>query len=258
MRIYIHILSCAAFVLLLACSHISDDERLIYVKPTKAVRCVLLEDFTGQRCINCPKASEEIQLLHTVYSEESVVAVAIHSGPLGFRTNDRFMGLSTDIGDSYYDYWNIEHQPVGLVNRGGLLEYKEWSARIREELQKSSPVTILLKSIQEDANKLTIHAEVMATDNDIKGKFQLWVVEDSVSAFQLMPDGTRNDSYIHRHVFRTSINGLWGDEISISGGETITRNYSVKLREEWVMENLSVVGFIYSDKEVLQTVEIDL
>ena len=43
---------------LTACSHIDEDERYIYQKPEQADRTVLLEDFTGQRCINCPKGTE--------------------------------------------------------------------------------------------------------------------------------------------------------------------------------------------------------
>ena len=39
-------------VALMACSHIDEDERLIYVKPVAASRNVLIEDFTGQRCVN--------------------------------------------------------------------------------------------------------------------------------------------------------------------------------------------------------------
>ena len=52
------------FILFLtACSHIDEDDRLIYVKPAEVSRRVLLEDFTGQRCVNCPKANDEIKAL---------------------------------------------------------------------------------------------------------------------------------------------------------------------------------------------------
>ena len=51
-----------------ACSHIAEDEQLIEVAvddmPTNEImRNVLLEDFTGQRCVNCPKAAEIIHQL---------------------------------------------------------------------------------------------------------------------------------------------------------------------------------------------------
>ena len=47
-----------------ACStQIDEDQRLTYVKPAAVGKNVLLVDFTGQRCINCPTASLEIEKL---------------------------------------------------------------------------------------------------------------------------------------------------------------------------------------------------
>ena len=54
-------------LLAVSCSHISEDERLIYVKPAQAARCILIEDFTGQRCVNCPAATAEISKLQQQY-----------------------------------------------------------------------------------------------------------------------------------------------------------------------------------------------
>ena len=84
MNVKIHIFAALATLAFVACSHIDEEDRLIYVKPAAAQRCVLLEDFTGQRCINCPKANDEIHALQEQYGADTVIAVAIHSGPLGF------------------------------------------------------------------------------------------------------------------------------------------------------------------------------
>ena len=59
-----------------ACSHIDEDERLIYVKPADVARAVLIEDFTGQRCINCPAATDVIHQLQEAYGDDKVIAVA--------------------------------------------------------------------------------------------------------------------------------------------------------------------------------------
>ena len=52
MNIKTYILFAFTALAFMACSHIDEDERLIYVKPAAVQRSVLLEDFTGQRCIN--------------------------------------------------------------------------------------------------------------------------------------------------------------------------------------------------------------
>lgn len=246
-----------AAMLLAACSYIEEDERLIYVKPAEVKRHVLLEDFTGQRCINCPKASDEIKALQEQYGEENVIAVGIHSGPLGFHSTDKYVGLSTDTGDEYYSHWALDFQPVGLIDRGTPLEYTAWNARIREELAKSAPVDIdLVLDVKND--QLTIWAEVKGIEGSTTGKLQLWLTEDNVTAFQLMPDGSRNMEYVHQHVFRTAVNGTWGEPVTVKEGETFTtQHYSLTAQNGWNVGNLSVVAFVYNDQGVLQAKKLE-
>ena len=93
----------------------------------------------------------------------------------------------------------------------------------------------------------------MGTDGNTDGHLQLWLVEDDVKAFQLMPDGTRNDDYVHQHVFRTALNGTWGESLTVKEGETQTINHDgMVLNEAWNVANLSVVAFVYNDQGVQQ------
>ena len=252
MNVKTSILTALLTLTMSACSHIDESDRLIYVKPADVKRRVLLEDFTGQRCVNCPKASDEIKALQEQYGEDHVIAVGIHSGPLGFYTKGDYLGLSTEVGDEYYDHWALEYQPVGLIDRGAPLEYTAWNARIREELEKTAPVKIDIELHQND-NQLTVRAEVMGIDGTTSGKLQLWLTEDGITAFQMMPDGTRNMEYIHRHVFRAAINGTWGESVSVAEGETFTtKDYLFAIPEGWNADRLSVVAFVYNDQGVLQ------
>lgn len=253
-KAYITLLFLAA-ILMTACSHIDEDEQLIYVKPAPVERCVLLEDFTGQRCPNCPSASEEIEKLIEQYGD-AIIAVSIHSGPLGFHTNERYYGLSTDVGDDYYNHWNLEFQPVGMVDRGAPVEYTAWGTLVREELQKTAPVEIELGATVGDSLMLDIHTMIKGVDGDTKGKLQLWIVEDSITAFQVMPNGKPNYNYVHQHVFRAAINGDWGDDIEVKEGYTIDKDYTFPLDAEWKIDNLSVVAFVYNDTGVLQVTRV--
>lgn len=255
MRIKTYITLFLVAVLMSACSHIDEDERLIYVKPAPVERCVLVEDFTGQRCLNCPIAAEEIEKLIEQYGD-AIIAVSIHSGPLGFYTNSRFYGLKTELGDNYYNHWNLEYQPVGLIDRGSPAEYTAWGTLIREELQKTAPVEIELSASITDSLELSIHTSVKGVDGGvdghIQGKLQLWIVEDSITAFQMMPDGTLNPNYIHQHVFRDAVNGQWGEDITVQEGYAIDKEYTFPIDVEWKLENISVIAFVYNDSGVLQ------
>lgn len=258
MRIKAYITLFLAALLMAACSEIAQEDQLIYVKPAPVSRSVLLEDFTGQRCVNCPTAADEIVKLHEQYGEDAIIVVSIHSGPLGFHTNSRFVGLSTDEGDAYYNHWNLEFQPVGMIDRGAPAEYTAWGTLIREELQKTAPVDIDLDLTCDDNETVNVNVKVAGVDGDTQGKLQLWIVEDNVTAFQMMPNGTLNNSYTHRHVFRAAVNGEWGDDISVKEGYSLEKEYSFSISSEWVKENLSVVAFVYDNSSVKQVIRADV
>ena len=253
MKIKTYILLLLMVLMAVACSHIDENERLIYVKPEPAKRVVLIEDFTGQRCVNCPNANNIIASLQERFGEDTVIAVAIHAGPLAFYTNAKFLGLRTQTGDEYYDCWGLEYQPVGLINRSAPIEHTAWSAKVLEELQKASPITISLGGqISEDKNTAIVETSVTGVEGVTTGNLQLWLTEDDVTAFQFMPDGTRDDDYHHRHVFRTAINGTWGEEINVGEGQTVCVTHSVPLEKEWDTNKLAIVAFVYTDDGVIQ------
>ena len=130
-KIYI-ILMLAALVLVSSCDEISTDERLTYVEPPQACRGVLIEDYTGQYCVNCPRATEEIERLVEQYGDTSVIAVAIHSGPFS-KNKGELTPLYTEVGDMYFNTWGLSAQPVGLVDRlfdSFPFSFTEWSGGV--------------------------------------------------------------------------------------------------------------------------------
>lgn len=236
-----------------ACDHIAEGDKLIRVKQEPAQRVVLLEDFTGQRCINCPLGSEVIEQLQEVYGD-TVVAVGIHSGPLGFKGNAKNVGLATDLGDEYYNHWNLEYQPVGLINRHGVVNYTDWAKAVKEELAKTSAIDLKANAVLKEGT-IDIAIEAVGKENTVSGKMQIWVLEDGITAMQLMPDGSTNREYVHNHVFRTAVNGTWGEEFTINEGETKKLTHKQVVEPAWNTTNLSIVAFVYNDSGVEQAVK---
>lgn len=269
-RHYAYIIISSICLMLIACDHIADVERIYdpLVKETPADggsgsdgetqetirRVVLLEDFTGQRCVNCPKATDVIDLMHDVFGND-VVAVGIHSGPLGFAGNARVVGLATATGDEYYNHWHLEYQPVGLINRQGPVNYLDWSTAVKEELTKPAPLRLEGTAVLVD-DIITIQIKAEGKDGTVAGKLQVWLLEDGITALQLMPDGSANQTYVHNHVFRTAVNGTWGEDFSVGEGETAERTMTQTMAANWNPEQLSVVAFVYNDSGVQQTVKI--
>ncbi len=241
-----------AMLLFSACStQIDEDQRLTYVKPAAVGKNVLLVDFTGQRCINCPTASHEIEKIQEQYSADTVIAVGMHSGPLGFRGNAKTVGLSTTTGDNYYRQWNVEYQPQGVIDYLGKSDYTAWGGIVHQQLKQTAPLNIKIDA-KTNGTSGSGSVSLEGLDGNIQGKLQLWIVEDSITALQMMPDGTTNRNYLHMHVFRTAVNGEAGESVNVKEGETTTINFSTDFATTWVPRHLWLIAFVYNESGVLQ------
>lgn len=236
-----------------SCSNIDEGDRLIYVKPAEVGRAILIEDFTGQRCVNCPTGTEIINGIVDTYGEDNVIAVGIHSGPLGFAGNSKTVGLMTDTGNEYYTRWDKENkmgQPWVIFNRKTSPDshYNNWAAMVGTIISEKANLSVKIANAYDAAKRtLTTTVGAFGTNGTVNGKLQVWIVEDGVKALQMMPDGKSNKEYIHNHVFRAAVNGTWGEDVTVKEGETTTKQYSYVLPEAWDADKIAVVAFVYND-----------
>ena len=81
-------------------------------------RQVLIEEFTGVRCVNCPDGSEAIETLLNIHGEQ-LVAVSIHSsGSFSVPNDENAYDFRTTEGDNILSFLG---EPIGyptaVVNR---------------------------------------------------------------------------------------------------------------------------------------------
>lgn len=241
-----------------ACDDISSDDRFIDMDTVMPERAVLIEDFTGQNCSNCPDAHAVINLLKEQYGD-AVIAVSIHAGNFGVDVNntsfsDNYIGLMEPEGNEYNDRWNIDSWPAGVVNRhGGAMEHDKWAAAVRSDLSSKAVVDIDVEAGVTEG-KINISTTI-SPKADINGHLQLWITEDDIVAFQ-RNGSKRIPDYRHNHVFRAAVNGTWGEPVTLVDGVHKEMTHTIALRnsktEVWNPSNLSVVAFIYDDSGVLQ------
>ena len=262
------LLACALW----SCDTIKEEDRLIYVEPVEPTEPddstvvnlrVLIEDFTGQRCVNCPTATEAIEKLQEQYGADKVIAVGIHSGPFGHRTtmSSPRLSLCTETGDAYYTQWGIDSQPGVKINRGApVYNYAQYGAIVREELQKITPLDLGL-DVEYDASTRSVDININATTSEnVSGKLQVWVIENNIVDAQYMPDGSPNMEYVHQHVFRTSVTSdIYGDDFNVTDTTPKSVSYQVTLDNTWKAEDVSIVAFVSNTADgVLQVVKTEL
>ncbi|NSW44837.1 MAG: Omp28 family outer membrane lipoprotein [Bacteroidales bacterium] len=234
---------------------------------TTYVQKVLIEDFTGHRCGNCPRAHEKLHQLIVLYGNK-IIGIALHSGffatplppsyPADFRTNEA-EELATTFG--------VTQWPIGMVNRTAyngsvLLSHDAWSEAVANLINQTPKVHIAIQANYQNASsKVDASISIKLLQNiDVPLKLCVYLTEDSIISAQTDYDVNPNliPDYVHMHVFRASFNGTWGNELSLSGkqvGDTLLRQFNLSWNTAWIKKNAHVVAFIYNanDNTVIQS-----
>ena len=231
-----------------ACDNIDEADRYIETGPVEVARKVLLEEFTGQQCTNCPDAHRIIESLEEQYGD-ALIVVSIHAGEFGIKYP---VGLMQEEGNTYADRWNIAAYPAGVVDRtGSAMKMGEWATAIREDIGKTTELQLSLEAqLSSDQKKIEVFT-TMVSPEALSGSLQLWVVENGIVAYQL--DGDKNVmDYVHNNVFRACVNGLWGQEIPLQANEVKYESNTIDVDARWKLENVDIVGFYYNSTGVVQ------
>lgn len=257
-----YIASVCMILMTASCSEIGENERFIEVQipdlSTPSQRHVLIEDFTGQSCVNCPEASKLIHSLQERYGSDVVVAAGIYSGPFGNPKGSSSVSLVTQLGETYWDHWftSTTSQPIGIINRRVIADKEDWTKAVIEALAESTKMKIQVQeSLFDETNRQYILTIQVTDPNHTEGHLQVWLIENGFVGSQMTPNATRpNKEYVHNHILRASMNGDWGEMVDL-GTEGSSRTYSRILDESWNADNMEVIIFVYTEEGVEQVIK---
>ncbi|MBL6963403.1 MAG: Omp28-related outer membrane protein [Bacteroidetes bacterium] len=237
------------------------------------VKKVLIEDFTGARCPNCPNAAAKLTEI-SIANPGRIVGMAIHPKGIPFTVpHDQDADYRTDDGTIVFSILNEGPLPIGGIDRvlfagesNILVRIDVWNSYVDQQLLIGSPVNIELTSTAHkiEANTYVIRAEVHYTIavND-KNYLTIALTESDLISPQTLPSSTVDSNYIHNHVLRDIISNPVGNLLMDSPelNRVFIKEFTVKLDDHWDPDNCSVVGFVHysaSQFNVLQVEEIHL
>lgn len=237
-------------------------------------RAVLVEDFTGHQCKNCPKASKVLKQLDSLYGSSKVVGLAIHAGPANFTSTsaDYPTDFTTSDGDDLASVFGVWGLPLGMVNRldypsnAHLKTYSSWGALTATELALSPDVLFNAYSGYDSTSRVaTVRLDVRAQASQTNAiGVAVYLKESGIVSPQLMPDQTRDPNYVHYNVFRAAPWGPFGQDVWAAGasaaGLTQSLDASATLDAAWKPEHMHwvAVAFDKTTYRVLQAVQIDV
>lgn len=244
-------------------------------------RKVIVEDFTGHTCGNCPEAAKTAEQLKELYGDNLII-IGVHSGGFakpktGYPDNRYSTDFRTEAGNTYNEEWKVDvaGNPNGLVSRrkindNYIINPNNWSAAIEEI--RALPVILKMElTVTYDSISRILEASVKAQSTaDINGshKLVICITEDKIIDWQKdysMPIGQEDvPNYEHNHVLRGTITDKWGEELFAGSFPTgslklkTINNYT--LNTNWNADNCHVIAYVYdaTTYEIIQAEEIKL
>lgn len=195
---------------LTSCEVIKENDRLIRVDEVQGERVHVLLDFTGFKCVNCPNAANLANELKDKYKDHLLV-VALHPASNPF-TQGKY-NYTCPGADSIYKWMGGTAStpfPIGNIDmiayQGEYLhDANEWTTMVYDAMKESQAPML---SASATGDTITRIIEVDAEYNTFDDReLALWLVEDSVVGAQMMPNGSANMQYMHRHMLRETTHG---------------------------------------------------
>lgn len=244
----------------------------VYNDTSVTRRRILLEDFTGHKCPNCPEGAEIAQELKDD-NPEDVISVAIHAGSFARvdTTNPDKpypSDFNTETGENLRIQYQIGAFPNGLLNRSiingsPVVDYIAWKTEVNNLLNdpaymeprfKLNLTNIYNSELGNRSLRILYKVEAL---KDLQGDYALaaYLMESHIIAPQT--DSRQNPSYVadyeHNYVLRKGfpnvgqgktifMNPQQGDIAEVISS---TDEISTTIPDEWLPENMDVIVFVY-------------
>lgn len=260
----------------------------VYNDSTIVKRRIILEEFTGHKCPNCPEGADIAKKIKTDHPNE-FISVAIHNSAgfskvdLSDPTHPYPSDFETETGEKLRIKYKFASFPGGMLNRTEIsgniqVAYQKWSEEVDKLIADQSYMTPRFKLQLENIynskpGDRSIRVRYKATClQNVTGNIAIsgYLLENKIIAPQ--KDSRLSESYVkdyeHNHVLRIGFPGdgdgktIFTDPVKDDIAQVISPNdeISVAINENWKPENMDVVVFLYNSDtgEILHVEEMHL
>jgi hypothetical protein len=247
---------------------LADTTYVAAAVETPQTKKVLLEDFTGVRCKNCPLGAAQASSLLALYPDRLVV-MAQHSqflnqpydGEPDLRI-DEAQDLETMLAP-------VLGKPSGAIDRrifpGETVilqaSVNKWANLTTQALTETTPVNLYIeKDWNSTTRNLTVTVTVHYTGTETgENRLSVFLLEDNIVAAQLQPNDEVDSNYVQRHVMRqmfTRFNGelLIGDK---TPGTVFEKGFIIEgVDAEFNADELEIVAIVSRSAGSFQVLQV--
>lgn len=233
---------------------------------------VLLEDFTGHRCVNCPKAAKLLHELMELHHPR-LISYTVHAG--NFAIPIPGTAFSTDLrsplSEKLYTDFGILANPIAMIDRviyNGLRQVFtiHWALVVQQQLQEPNRLNLSLKNTYFPKYRTVVVDVSGVFQTELQGEYHLvvYIAEDGIVSPQLNNDPTIGPdtlmNFRHHNVLRDALNSAYGEPIhtgtTVPAGFQFSRRYHYPINPDWIVENCRIIAYVGKKDPVLQLVDI--
>jgi hypothetical protein len=243
-----------------------DSTYLITAIPAAQEKMVVLEEFTGVRCINCPDGHEQIYNILNTYPN-SCIAISLHSDFLGVAYPGQPELRIEEAQDLEELLGPAAAKPMAAIDRvlfsgeSFILQFlQQWSGRVSQQTGSAVPVNIEIDNRIESGD-LIVKAKLTYLQNvNLENRITVLLTEDSVVAAQLT-NTIVDSNYIHNHLARGFLTRYNGTVLNydLKPGRVIEKEFKYSaIHSSWKMKDMKAIVLVHqygSQMNILQAAE---
>jgi hypothetical protein len=260
------------------------DTTYLATPETAQPRTVVLEEFTGVTCPNCPRGHASVAAMQTQYSGRLLAVSYYANGPAqaapvdghtkeDFRTDDATNALSAVfIGIGGLPAASVDRTPVA-----GQLTYFEnqWAGAVAARMAVPSPANVKVTSEWQAGDRTAIIRVRVAYTTAVTKKQALTLIlteNDLVDAQESVDTSSTPTGepliftdYVFKHVLRDIITPVTGEAMmneieTKERGRVYERTFVYKVpKDHWKAEKCTLIAIVHNaesgDKEIVQAAE---
>ena len=247
-------------------------------------RNLLIEDFTGHKCIYCPAAATLAEQLEEANHNRIFVA-AIHTGPDGIGSfqetheglyehafyNNQGLEIGLFLGKNKAGS-NFVANPWGSISRTAVNNQNThnpntWTSIVNNELAANNLKINLQGKVNyyPETKGFFLHTEIEKVSPIANEIAQVvYLIEDSIVKPQAFPGGLDSINYVHHNVMRGCIDGkALGKTINESYQDPNGKyylNYSYRIPSQYNPENMHLLIYVYDKvtREIYQVIRAEI
>lgn len=248
----------------------ADYTRMLYVMRDAFVRVPLVEEFTSQRCVNCPFMIYFLDRAIHEWRQQggNVIYVTHHSGfaedaftqPVDRELLYLFGGPDTYNPAVMYDRRVFFGEDVP-VHAARVADTTPYSEAIRAVASVAAMAEVNVEAIPNDDGTMNVHVYGAVNkgyvNEDIRLYLSTYIIEDGISADDYMQQGLDDETapsdlketFRHNGVIRQNLcTRASGDELEITVGDDCTFDVTfgyVYIDDSWRWENCDIIAFVH-------------